>query len=375
MLPQPNRSMDCSCPLCGTEAEYTIGNREGGTEIFTVQCAVCLAYKIVGWQTEVLDEIGADGRKLISEFNRRIQENNGISTYRADSIKRTVYSQEFAEKATALYGLRDAQVAHSGGFDGANMLFIADAGEDRFTLRVYSAAHGEARIRSQLYWMHALQTEAGLQMPSPLRWPDGALFRKIEIDGAPDPRCCVLFRWVEGERMEYMSREAITPRHSENYGAMVARMHAHAQSFETPDWFEAPRYDQREFRRKLAEGDLDSDRLPEDAPQIDLQALGKQILDVMEAMGEGPDMFGLVHGDITDSNTLFCGDDPRPVDFQSWGWGYYLADLVKAMRLALEPAQYHHFLRGYRRVRALPEAFDEWTEILMKGRFLERHWF
>ena len=119
--------MDCHCPLCARKAEYTLKERKTGIDEYQIRCEFCRSYYIEEWQDDVLEEIGSDGRKLISEYTRRIQANNGITGLNAGNIRRIVYSQKFAEKAAAQYGLHPARVEHSGGFDGANMLFFVDA--------------------------------------------------------------------------------------------------------------------------------------------------------------------------------------------------------------------------------------------------------
>ena len=184
--------MDCHCPLCARKAEYILKERKTGIDEYQIRCEFCRSYYIEEWQDDVLEEIGSDGRKLISEYTRRIQANNGITGLNAGNIRRIVYSQKFAEKAAAQYGLHPARVEHSGGFDGANMLFFVDADGKRFTLRVYKAAHTETEIRSQLHWMHALKTETGLSVPDPLPGPMEPSFGNWRSKAHPTPGfvCC-----------------------------------------------------------------------------------------------------------------------------------------------------------------------------------------
>lgn len=259
------------------------------------------------------------------------------------------------------------------------MLFIVDAMEGRFTMRVHSSRTDVDALRSQLFWLTALRKEADLEVPEPVPAPDGSLFQPISLKDSDERRFCVLFRWMESERFEYIPEEKRTPAMIENYGEFVARLHRQAESFIVPKWFKASRRDREGFRQQLESGFKEQWlELGKDLSESELEKykeIGLKVLQTMDEMGEGSEVFGLCHNDIAAWNVLFHGDQPRLIDFQNWGYGYYLADMLRAMHLALKPSQYETFLRGYQRVRPLPERFAERSEIFMAGHGVSRHWF
>ena len=72
---------------------------------------------------------------------------------------------------------------------------------------------------------------------------------------------------------------------------------------------------------------------------------------------------------------MVCGDEPKPIDVMRFGWGYYLADLQKAVQLTLRESEYGLFLDGYREIRPLPGNFEYQLEVFREARRVGRRWF
>lgn len=77
-----------------------------------------------------------------------------------------------------------------------------------------------------------------------------------------------------------------------------------------------------------------------------------------QALGQGPDAFGLIHADLHYGNLLFARSTVRAIDFDDCGFGPYLYDLAVMLSAILDWAEYPALraglLAGYRRVRPLP---------------------
>jgi Ser/Thr protein kinase RdoA (MazF antagonist) len=77
----------------------------------------------------------------------------------------------------------------------------------------------------------------------------------------------------------------------------------------------------------------------------------------MHVLGEGREVFGLIHADFYERNYLFSNGEVHAIDFDGCGWGYYLFDIGVAFSTLLArpdyPALRQAFLEGYRRVRPL----------------------
>ncbi len=96
-------------------------------------------------------------------------------------------------------------------------------------------------IRAELLWLSALRTQANLVVPEPVLAADGTFVQEVSVAGVPQPRHCVLFRWIHGR---FRNHDLLTPKELERVGSFIARLHRHAETFVLPDKFERPRLDE-----------------------------------------------------------------------------------------------------------------------------------
>ena len=108
-------------------------------------------------------------------------------------------------------------------------------------------------------------------------------------------------------------------------------------------------------------------------------ALVETVLDLVRRtehdLGEGPEAFGLIHGDLHPENVLFERGRVRAIDFDDCGWGHYLYDLAVALsELRWRPDYDAHragLLRGYRATRPLPVDDERHLEVFHGLRLLQ----
>jgi Ser/Thr protein kinase RdoA (MazF antagonist) len=78
----------------------------------------------------------------------------------------------------------------------------------------------------------------------------------------------------------------------------------------------------------------------------------------LDAFGKGRGRYGLIHADIRLANLLITGNSTRVIDFDDCGFGWFLYDLATALSFIEDhpkvPALVDAWVRGYRRIRALP---------------------
>jgi len=235
-----------------------------------------------------------------------------------------------------------------------------DDGEDGgFLLRICMAGrYPAAVIRSEMLWLRSLE---GLGAPQPQSTVDGSLVAELPLEGEGEPRCCVLLRWVPGQLLS----RSLEPSRAAEIGELLARLHRHAEGFTPPPEFERPRWD---LDRLLGRGEvLPAERLSAASealvPPRDralLEEAAAIVRDEASALGEDPELFGLIHTDLEPDNVILDRGTLRPIDFEHSGWGYYLYD-IGASLLALAdqkdfPALKEAFLAGYQRIRPLPAA-------------------
>lgn len=97
----------------------------------------------------------------------------------------------------------------------------------------------------------------------------------------------------------------------------------------------------------------------------------------MDEWEENPDVFGLIHGDLgVDANLLFWHGEPRAIDFDDSGFGYYVFDLAVALDAVRDRPDYTNYkdalLKGYREFRQLPEEQSQQIDLFLAA--LEVYW-
>jgi Ser/Thr protein kinase RdoA (MazF antagonist) len=225
-------------------------------------------------------------------------------------------------------------------------------------------------VRSELIWLRALASEAGLAVPEPVPALDGALVTVVAVEGVPEPRICALFRWGEGRFLD----AGLRPSHLELVGGFIARLHDHARGFSPPaDFTRWRRYD------VAGEAGEHVVRVVGEHCGPGAVAIVEIVIDLIRQteaeLGEGPEAFGLIHGDLHQENYLFDRGQVRAIDFDDCGWGHYLYDLaVTLSELRWRPdydARRAGLLRGYRAARPLPVADERHLEVFHGLRLLQ----
>ncbi len=143
----------------------------------------------------------------------------------------------------------------------------------------------------------------------------------------------------------------------------MAQLHDYAASWQPPSGLTKRRYDWN----GLFEDDSGTGMPASEAwallPQPyreSFEVVARQVKQVMNELGQGRDVFGLIHADLgVDSNVLFWRGEARAIDFDESGFGYWVYDLAIALEHCREDAEYPKFrsalLDGYAEIRSLPE--------------------
>ena len=251
--------------------------------------------------------------------------------------------RQLAVEALGSFPLVDPQlrfIAH-----GENTTFrvvAAEGGRDgspvaQFLLRVHRPArHGlgvdsAAAIRSELQWLTALRADADLSVPAPVLTRDGQLTTTVGTAAVPEARTCSLLRWMDGRIHTASPR----PVHLRRLGTAMARLHNHADGWVPPADFVRIRWDWATlFGNTMEYGGISAAQCWELVP-ADLRGMFQEVASrvgrVMAQLGDGPDVFGLVHADLHLDNALFRRDVVRLIDFDDCGFGYRIYDVAVAL--------------------------------------------
>ena len=274
-----------------------------------------------------------------------------------------------ARRALAAYGLGAARLALLQHLHNTTYRVGPAHGRRPFVLRVHvPRRHGPTELRSEFRWLEALRGE-GLAVPGPLRTRCGEWWTEAVAEGVPEARLCTLLRWVPGR----FARRRRTPALLGRVGAFVARLHELAKSFRPAPDFARPRWDHQTLVGRRSPVAAGWGRLRAGQARL-FEAVGERLLCACERLGEGPEEFGLIHGDFNFKNLLFCRGEVRAIDFDDCGFGHFLYDLgVLLETLVFRPdylALRAALLDGYRRVRLLPSEQEVLLDTFVAARWV-----
>jgi Ser/Thr protein kinase RdoA (MazF antagonist) len=259
---------------------------------------------------------------------------------------------QLAEAALTDYDLGEARLIPI--TQSENMTFrVEPRSGGRLVIRIHRpGAKSAAEIRSELRWLAALRRDTELVVPAPVPTASGDLLTVADVEGVPEQRACVLFGWVEGRFAPRLRSAAAFGR----VGTFMARLHNHAEQFAPPPGF---------TRGRLDHASLDAIGAPFEAPGLPLAsedratiaAVIERIGADMRALGERPEVFGLIHADLHQFNYLFDRGEVRAIDFDDCCHAHFLYDIAVALHGAGDwratPAMRAAFLAGYRGARPL----------------------
>ncbi len=249
--------------------------------------------------------------------------------------------------------------------------------EDQYLLRVHEPGYQEPdAIELELAWLAAMRRDADLPVPEPIPALDGRLLLPVSVPGIPQARNCSLLRWVKGRSL----RNRFRPRHLQAQGRLMARLHNFAIRWQPPAGLTKRRFDwDGLFQDDVGSGmpNAEAWKLLSPRDRASFAFVAQQVRDVMDAWGTSPDVYGLIHGDLAvDANLLFWHGQPRAIDFDDSGFGYWVFDLAVALDACWEDAAFPRYrealLDGYAEFRSLPEKQVEQIELFLAA--LQVYW-
>lgn len=262
----------------------------------------------------------------------------------------------FYDAGNVIYKVRDPDARAAQAGDG-----LYEPGQ--YLLRIYQPGwQTPEAIELELAWLDAMRRQAGLPVPAPVPRLDGGLVTRIAIPGIPETRSCALLRWVKGRLLPNHGR----PEHYRAQGRLMAHMHNFTQEWQgqLPPDNTKRRYDGDGLFMNDPEIGLPPGKswefLPPDWVEP-FEAVARRFRRLIDDWGTRPEVYGLIHADMgLDANLLFWRGQPRPIDFDGSGFGYWLYDLAVALAHTIGTTDYARFrdalFEGYAQHRCLPDA-------------------
>jgi len=229
-----------------------------------------------------------------------------------------------------------------------NHTYCAVDGARRLVLRVHRAGyHTRTEILSELDWIAALHATGTVVTAQPIARADGERLSFIEFDG--QKHCVSAFSFLEGDEPKVGTHLA---GRFEELGAINARLHQHAKAWTRPVGFARKHWD---FDLMFGGSPIWGDwRAAYDGAEdiALLEGLEARLRSSLEAYGDGPDRFGLIHGDLRVANLLDDGNRLAVIDFDDCGFSWFAYDFAAAISFHEEdeavPALQSAWLKGYR---------------------------
>jgi Ser/Thr protein kinase RdoA (MazF antagonist) len=217
-------------------------------------------------------------------------------------------------------------------------------------------------------WLSALGRETDLLVPEPVPTPDGLLMDHVSYYPQHPGRYCCLLRWVPGE---HKGAAGYAPADISLLGSYVAGLHNHAQSYQVPKGAAFPRWGWKRVFGKAVPLWSAGEAYYSAGEMEMFRAVAQRVREDLDRLGKGPEVFGLIHRDLSFDNVIFDGERVGAIDFDLCGHGHYPFDLA----VVLHTVGRHHaaghrgagqleqlresLFEGYERARALPDAQRE----------------
>jgi Ser/Thr protein kinase RdoA (MazF antagonist) len=246
----------------------------------------------------------------------------------------------------------------------------------RWALRIHREGyHSRSAIASELAWLTSLRNDGAVITPRPVKGCDGELVQIVFNPVLAQPRHVVLFEWESG--VEPTEND---PAVFEILGETTARMHAHAQAWRHPPWFQRHTWDfETSLGSKPHWGSWRNGVAVTPEKERLFSRTVESIRRRLERFGKEPGRFGLIHCDMRLANLLLDGSTIKVIDFDDCGFSWLLYDCATAVSFFEHkpevPELLNAWVRGYRRRLALaPEDEMEIPTFVMLRRLVLVAW-
>lgn len=218
--------------------------------------------------------------------------------------------------------------------------------------------HPAASIESELLWLDALRTDAGIDTPIVIPAQDGR--RVITLEHKGRERHVVLFEMIGGIEPD---EDVIEEADFRTLGTLTARLHEHSRQWQLPEGFVRFSWDWQHTLGADPRWGRWQDGIGIGPPEVDLLSRVTDLIQQrLEAFGNGSERVGLVHADLRLANLLVDGEQVHVIDFDDCGFSWFLYDFGTAVSFIEDDPRLGDWqaawIAGYREVASL-SAEDE----------------
>ncbi|MHC5040311.1 MAG: phosphotransferase enzyme family protein [Planctomycetota bacterium] len=283
-----------------------------------------------------------------------------------------------ARGALERYGMTEIRLKYLGGYRATNFRVFPERRSRRpedppsALLRIHhpespSASH----IRSEFQWLRGILADTDLAVPRPIRNLDGEDVTSVTAEGWDNGCLCSMTGWIKGRLRLF--REGPGVKALFGVGKLMGALHLHGTDWVRPQGFERPCWDWEGILGASSPffPDTGEGFLSEEERRL-FETVSHRVREAMEDLGRGPEVFGLIHGDLIQINYLFHKGEVRAIDFGDCGFGHYLYDmgitLFALWAFDKDGAQRKTFVEGYREVRTFPKDLERLLPLFIAAR-------
>jgi len=256
----------------------------------------------------------------------------------------------------------------------SNSLFVVKTdGGERLILRVGvngPAGHPRTQVESELMWIEALSRDTDLVVPEPIKNRAGSSVTSLAVDGVPDERNVVVFRWIDGR----ISDESVSAAAMRSIGVLAAKLHRHGATFRPAPSFSVLTYDRVfPYDEPVVLLDGDHDGLMPPTRQAVFREAHDQAMAAINQLRRAEPM-RIIHGDLHRWNVKIKGGVAAPFDFEDLLWGWPVQDIAITWYYQWSRNDFRSlndaFRDGYETVVQWPERYPGEIDRLIAGRTL-----
>ena len=224
-------------------------------------------------------------------------------------------------------------VAHS---ENVTFRVSARGGETDYVLRLHRPGYNSIEeLNSERIWATALK-DAGISIQDSLLTRKGQHFALVDVPGTGEQRYAGMASWLEGtllsDYLETKPGRADRERMFHRIGGIAAAIHNQSTGWNVPPGFERRRLDlegllgeRPHWGRFWEHADLTS------AERAVLLRARQDVRNTLQAYGETPDNFSLIHADLDPDNIVQHGDDLALIDFDDSAYGWHVYDMASVL--------------------------------------------
>lgn len=234
--------------------------------------------------------------------------------------------------------------------------------ETDYVLRFHRPGYNSIEeLESEKAWVSAL-SDAGLSVPGSLLTKEGKYFEQVDIPGEGKPLNVGMTTWFEGTVLsDYLESDCTSDERKQIFrriGKIAAAIHNQAVHWTEPPGFKRRRLDLDGLLGETPHWGRFWEHAELTSAEQELLLKARQDARIsIEAYGESPENFSLIHADLHPDNIVYNDGQLSIIDFDDAAYGWHLYEIATVLiEFGSAPdfeALCAALLEGYREVRPL----------------------